>query len=370
LFVSSPEVDLKSHITHIDCIGKEAFIHFSTSPQNGFVIRLHFGMNGSEMVSHRLHTCVVSPAGCNVCDINVVVDTSRNQPKHSRKQLSCVMIFTDYYLCIYDSVVQVKTIRYYSDIYSKRDRNIMIISCYDQVAHLLKEDSRSISDSIMDQDVLPGVGNIIKCEGLFRTKIHPMRLSRDMSHDVLIQLVHNLQEFSIDWYKCTEKNKQVHMDIYGMDSCHVCQRAVSLIRQGQYDRITYFCNNCQPLSQSSHGMSADGAAINKDPNLFCNDTSHANILTPTFCHCKSQSKLNRVRKQGVNANRLFWSCSLNMKSHKRCTYFAWADTTFPTCHHGCVSILRRVLKPGVTNGRYFYCCGKDKTEQCKYFEWL
>lgn len=368
-------------VTHIDCIGKEAFIHFNISISIGYIIRLHFGMSGSEIITRRGHICeVVGPDRCNKCNTTAAIDPTTYQRPHTRKKINGILIFEDFYLMIFDSVIQVKTIGYYSSIYSRRDQDIMTLTDYDGIVKILQTDERYISDSVMDQSILPGVGNVIKCEGLFQARIHPMTRSCDISSDQLIKLIYYLQQFSFDWYKCTEKNKKIKMWIYGSDICEICSATVSLIRYGIFDRITYYCSHCQRQAEKTDSLvtisneNNNGVADANNESLIESKTEstsgNISIFTPHLCYCKTQSKLNRVRKQGDTCNRLFWSCPLGIRNSKRCNYFAWADTQFPKCEHNQPSTLRRVLKPGANNGRYFYCCGQQKQNQCKYFEWV
>lgn len=92
------------------------------------------------------------------------------------------------------------------------------------------------------------------------------------------------------------------------------------------------------------------------------DNSVTSFITPLFCTCQKQGELHRVRKSGPTNSRLFWSCS-----DRKCSFFSWADGTFPKCEHGVPSTVRRVLKPGPTNGQYFFSCSQES--KCKFFMW-
>jgi formamidopyrimidine-DNA glycosylase len=46
-----------------------------------------------------------------------------------------------------------------------------------------------IADVVLDQDKFPGVGNIIKIEGLHRAGVHPRRIVSTLSLDELCRLI-------------------------------------------------------------------------------------------------------------------------------------------------------------------------------------
>ena len=48
---------------------------------------------------------------------------------------------------------------------------------------------RIVADVMMDQEVLPGVGNIIKNEACFNAGVNPLSMIRDVPEDVIRRLV-------------------------------------------------------------------------------------------------------------------------------------------------------------------------------------
>lgn len=78
-------------------------------------------------------------------------------------------------------------------------------------------------------------------------------------------------------------------------------------------------------------------------------------------HGRRSLRLKRVRKTGLTAGRLFFSCQAS-----GCNFFAWADAGFPRCN--CqqavapgaarpASVLRVSKKEG-SGGRWFFSCGQ------------
>lgn len=84
-------------------------------------------------------------------------------------------------------------------------------------------------------------------------------------------------------------------------------------------------------------------------------------------HGTSKLALKRVRKQGANTCRLFFSCR-----GPGCSFFKWADTQFPLC--SCPSsqqhAVLRVSKKETSGGRWFFACrGDGAAKRCNYFAW-
>lgn len=402
-------------------------------------------------------------------------------PPHSRKKLTAVINLrqplslgsTNIDLYLFDSTITVveNPLIKLKTFLTKRYLDVMnsTFCDFNRIREKLKEDKKSIQEAVLDQDILPGVGNVIKCEALFRCKLHPELLSCSLSDVQFDALIHALQDFSWEWYHATKKRgKDVLKQIYGRSECALCQHAVSLVRfsgECSLQRITYFCPQCQPTNaangqlqkrnanpnnlsgtclkrsfdhyQDSSGRYCDMSDVLRWSCNFCNcdnmivmekevdliqahcvvcgeqipstmiedkfnnkrvsiieetagkgsipiamtatNSSIVSSLKAQKCRCGKSACLQRVRTAtSPNLHRLFWSCSIN-RGKSGCSFFAWADASFPKCSHNQsstqdmknnskphFSILRRVLKPGQNNGRYFYTCNNGG---CDFFQW-
>lgn len=101
-------------------------------------------------------------------------------------------------------------------------------------------------DVLFDQDIFSGVGNIIKNEVLFRTKIHPATKVGDLPTDKLNELLKDLRTYSFEfqaWFRNDELKK--HWQAYKQKTCPRDKNPFKEERMGKQKRRTFFCEKCQ-----------------------------------------------------------------------------------------------------------------------------
>ncbi len=116
---------------------------------------------------------------------------------------------------------------------------------------LKQNQEQIISDALLDQDIFAGVGNIIKNEVLFRTRIHPNNQIRNIPTAKLNEVIKEARIYSFDflrWKKDFVLRK--HWLAY---SKKICPRdKVPFIKKylGKTKRRTFYCEMCQVLYES------------------------------------------------------------------------------------------------------------------------
>ena len=108
--------------------------------------------------------------------------------------------------------------------------------------------SKLFCDALLDQNLFAGVGNIIKNEVLFRTRIHPESLVGSLPVKKLNELVKETRDYSLQFYiwkkaYVLRKNWQ----IYRKRICPRCDLRTQTTYLGLTNRLTTYCNNCQRL---------------------------------------------------------------------------------------------------------------------------
>lgn len=118
-----------------------------------------------------------------------------------------------------------------------------------------------LGEAIMRQDVVSGIGNILKNELLFLAGLHPLRPVHTLSRrefDHLISLSQQSMQRSVEAGgfegvflppSIREQTRKLGY-VYRRRTypCFVCSTPLELVRQGHNRRMTWFCATCQPLN--------------------------------------------------------------------------------------------------------------------------
>jgi endonuclease VIII len=105
-----------------------------------------------------------------------------------------------------------------------------------------------ICDVLLDQDIFSGVGNIIKNEILFITRIHPKSKCGKIPASNMKALINEAVRYSFDfleWKKASELKK--HWLAYSKKTCPRCKIPLQKEYPGAKKRRSFFCDNCQLL---------------------------------------------------------------------------------------------------------------------------
>jgi formamidopyrimidine-DNA glycosylase len=383
-------------------VGKELFLVFSSrnaeeriddNPDDikEVALRLHFGMNGCLSLSKEDAPSRVPHWRKEPLSLKITL-RSPNETGHSTgngKVLETVSSKT--------SFVSAFVAR------SKLSRLARLDTCSDKfdpnavLEALRTRSSAMISDAVLDQNRFPGVGNIIKIEGLHLARVHPRRIMSSLSDQELRDCIHHCRVYAMGWLS---SGRAPTKKVYNKTICGTCHAGmVRMMKIGNcLSRTTFWCEVCQvekvdemfqsnekkrgidviPDTNTNKGM----LPPRKRPKLLTsNDTftqeSLVKTRTPVYCcsqHGPSTLLLKRVRKtDSSNRNRLFRLCNV-----RGCQFFSWADSHLPLCSCRKKSILR-VSKTERTGGRWFICCAaggsKEKSsasqsgKECRLFSW-
>ena len=132
---------------------------------------------------------------------------------------------------------------------------------------------REIGDTILDQRVMAGLGNIFKSEALFLAGIHPQRTSESVARAELERAWDEIIPIMFREVHKRGATKTAPPDlqeaghwhwVYGRSRrpCLRCETPVRSIRQGALQRATFFCPTCQPeaLEESAALRKEEGPA--------------------------------------------------------------------------------------------------------------
>lgn len=227
-------------VERVQSVGKHLLMHFS----GGFVLRMHMRMNGSWHVyrpnerwrrSARDMRVLVATADYVAVGFNIPVaefvkasDLSRHEPVASLGPDALAANF---------------------------DRD-------EAVRRLRSRPSSPIADALLNQRLLAGLGNVLKCEALFECSIDPFTTVANLSDDQLEQLVAtgrrllkaNVGGASSGMRADSKVRRTTGRDnpaerlwVYGRAGlpCRRCGSPIAIRKHGLDARLTYWCPSCQ-----------------------------------------------------------------------------------------------------------------------------
>jgi formamidopyrimidine-DNA glycosylase len=131
---------------------------------------------------------------------------------------------------------------------------------------LTRQGEREIGDAILDQRIVAGIGNIYKSEGLFLAGVHPRRPTKEIAADELEiffkELIPLMQEGRFKYGMTVTLPPDLQLEPWMRNwvyrrrghPCFVCAMPIEMFRQGDFQRMTYFCPHCQPtISRPTNG---------------------------------------------------------------------------------------------------------------------
>ncbi|WP_027376811.1 hypothetical protein [Kaistella palustris] len=111
-----------------------------------------------------------------------------------------------------------------------------------------KYGDEAIGDAVIDQHVMAGVGNIIRVESLYRSKIDPRSLVKDIPEKKLVFLIKTTLMYAQEFLALTKtKGVKTEALVYGKKTCPIDKTELLVEVMGKVKRKTYVCEKCQKL---------------------------------------------------------------------------------------------------------------------------
>ena len=103
-----------------------------------------------------------------------------------------------------------------------------------------------ICDALLDQQIFSGVGNIIKNEVLYRIKLHPENLIKNIPALKLSAVIKEARNYSFDFLKWKKEfTLKKHWLAHTKRTCLRCDLPIIKKYCGKTKRPTFFCSGCQ-----------------------------------------------------------------------------------------------------------------------------
>ncbi|KAL7453947.1 hypothetical protein ACHAWC_005577, partial [Mediolabrus comicus] len=343
-------------------VGKELFLIFFTdtnSSSTETAMRLHFGMNGSFRTT-RVARC----------------SNNHDQLQQSTTATGAANWVIEAWDTTVNYPVSAVSAREKFTNLSSKDVCSVLFNAQDVFTSLRQHGiTLNISDALLNQEICPGVGSVIKIESLHRAKIDPRRAVSNITDVELRSVIRHVRQYSMNWLQTGRAGVKL---VYNQTICGTCKGMTVKMQKigggsssatdesrkdknGMMSRTTFWCTSCQPpVTTAAASSGSQGTILARNPTL-------SNRIQPQCPqHGLRTTKLSRVRKDGTNKLRIFFSCKI-----QGCQYFHWADTCFPNCSCGKHS---RISKTEQSGGRWFLCCGgngrnNNSGNGCGHFAW-
>jgi len=308
------------------------------------------------------------------------------------------------YLKFYDATVAILSTRSAIDCMWRKWRNGL---CRDvcapefdvsaAVSSFTCQQNHLVADAVLNQDVLPGAGNIIKNEALHRARIAPDRRVASLSDIQIRNVVLSVRDFSMQWYNA---GRAPSAKVYNRTICADCGSCVKLIKHGEtgLPRSSFWCPKCCDDCERTSAASVPSMAshscikqqltdevqeifiIEEDGSVVCSSKSLrqkgkrvANTVIESMAPKRKRSLSGCVDGMIVDAPQLEPQCNLAQMSRpmKQCIpqgqHQLTASTPAMFCaKHPQQTTLKRVRKHGANTGRVFFSC---KAGGCNFFAW-
>ncbi len=107
---------------------------------------------------------------------------------------------------------------------------------------------KMIGDVLMDQSIFTGVGNIIRVEVLYRSKIHPNSIVEKILTKKLKELIEISALYGEEFLnQMATKTVKSGALVYGKKVCPIHDIDLEIELMGKVKRKTYWCKKCQKL---------------------------------------------------------------------------------------------------------------------------
>ncbi|MEO6524149.1 MAG: DNA-formamidopyrimidine glycosylase family protein [Mucilaginibacter sp.] len=201
-------------VTDFKTWGKSFFICFKK-----FSIRIHFGLFGS----YRINEHTAKPAR-----LHLQFDDSE----------------LNFYACTLQLIEEPldKLYDFTADVMNPK------WSSPKALAKMLAEPQMLASDALMNQQIFSGVGNIIKNEVLFRTRIHPLSEVGQIPAKKLKEMVHEAVKYTFEFLEQKKAGTlKKHWLAYKKATCPRDNVPFQIADTGKSRRRTFYCDKCMVL---------------------------------------------------------------------------------------------------------------------------
>jgi endonuclease VIII len=165
------------------------------------------------------------------------------------------------------------------------DANVSIDECVDRM-NLFCESDRTVAETLLDQRVACGVGNVWKSETLWLSGVHPetpIGALVDEQKAFLIRTASDLLRANLDRVDRVTTSEIGGLAVYGRANrrCFRCGDTIEVSQHGEQTRVTYWCGGCQMYLPMDEPPSVVSAAKNR-PKWLGTPRQTTSVTGPSY----------------------------------------------------------------------------------------
>lgn len=108
--------------------------------------------------------------------------------------------------------------------------------------------AKLICDTLLEQDIFSGVGNIIKNEVLYRTRVHPKSETGKIPSAKISEIIKEARQYSFEFLELKKKGElKKNWKAHTKKKCERCDLPIYKEVTGVKKRSSFCCLNCQIL---------------------------------------------------------------------------------------------------------------------------
>jgi formamidopyrimidine-DNA glycosylase len=149
-------------------------------------------------------------------------------------------------------IVPTEKVRDHPDIRALGPDPLSTVTFYDEFPYRLRQNpGRTVAAALLDQEVVAGLGNVLKCEILYAMRLAPSVRVGALYASQVDHLAGTIVGLAATATTFAEKGQAYPYRVFdraGMP-CGVCRGEIAVDRSGQDGHLTWYCPTCQPAGE-------------------------------------------------------------------------------------------------------------------------
>lgn len=113
--------------------------------------------------------------------------------------------------------------------------------------------SRTLASALLDQEIVAGVGNAMKCELLYTLRLSPATRIGTLLASQVEHVAESIVPLAQEAYQLARQGKRWRYHVYDRagEGCPRCRTSIAVDRTGCDGHWSWYCPSCQPLPEEA-----------------------------------------------------------------------------------------------------------------------